>query len=448
MNGVEITSLSLSLLAVFSFFQVGLLVDFYLLSKCRLSFRPAIFLGLGIGVIGLGQLLLSIFKIYLNQTLALASFLLFLLPLVLDARLVKQLRIEMGHWPVKIRRSKANLFLIFALLLFLVFLIIPTFSHTVWGSDALTYWLFRARAYFSDGLVNRENLFPFWSHEQPILWPLTATWFYHFLGQSNEYWFQLVPLVILFNLIWFFYANLPPIRSWQRFLFTQVLFLTPFLWQNVALGEYVGNADLLASFYLLLAIVLIIKKSFNLAALFLFFASITKFDVLPAVLGFLFLLPIFNFFLHQPWQDTKKIWIATFGLLLLFWLWNQSITPGNQYFSSLQSLNFSQRPFLSYMWYTVNAFREEFRQVYRWGLGWWLIFFLGALNLPQVFPKANYLLAFSLIICQFMGYFVVYYISPENQASQIATSIFRLVLQVYPASLFLVSYLSYNKKLR
>ncbi len=392
------------------------------------------------------QWFLSVIKIPLNQTLVLASFLLLYLPFLLDKELAADLKRKISAWKRRLIKTEIlSKLIFFVFLIFLAIIAIQVFSHTVWGADALTYWLFRARAYFIDGLITKENLFPLWAHEQPMLWSLTATLFYYFLGYSSEYFFQLVPLIIFSCIVWVFYVNLSRLPRWLRVLLTGILCLTPFLWQNVALAEYVGNADLLVSFYFLLAMVFILKENWLLTAFFLYFAFITKSDALPALTGFLFLGPLFILGFKLNKKGLFKAWGVVFLLLFVYWVWHQEMKVPNEYLYSLNSGIFKQRSIFSYIWYEIHAFREEFRQIYRWGLGWWLIFFLTLINLGRIAKRPSLFLAMTLILCQFLGYLLVYYITPENPASQIATSIFRLVLQLYPASLFLVSYLSYNK---
>jgi len=429
-------NLILTIIAVFSFFQAGLLIDFYFFQKRKLKFNFPKFLGLGIGSIGFFQLIAGLLQIPINQTFVYGLFLLLGLPFLFDRELIKAVKQGL----VLKRQMSFNQFkplLSLTFTLFLFSLVVITFSHTIWGSDAYSFWLAKASAFYRDGMITKENVHIYWPYDHPLLWPLTATWFYHFLGGINEFFFQIIPLVVFIGIILVFYQA--GRSSWQKFIWAGIALLTPFLWANVAGAEYAGNADLLLSFFLLLAVSSILKKELIYSAWFLFFAVLTKNDALPAALGFVFILP----FLIKG-REKIKSWLWCLGLVIASLLWKTDYDLSSRYLQ--QPGAFFAKPIGEYMWYTAHAFREEFRQIYRWGIGWWVIFFIILINLKRLFKNRALLLGFSLVICQFLGYFIVYYLTPEDQASQIATSIYRLVLQVYPASLLLVSRIGYNKK--
>ena len=174
-------NLILTIVAVFSFFQAGLLVDFYFFQKRKLEFSFSKFLGLGIGSIGFFQLIAGLLQIPINQTFVYGLFLLLGLPFLFDKKLIKA--VKQG-----LVLKKPVLLLVFTLFLFS--LVVVTFSHTIWGSDAYSFWLAKASAFYRDGMVTKENVHIYWPYDHPLLWPLTATWFYHFLGGINEFFFK------------------------------------------------------------------------------------------------------------------------------------------------------------------------------------------------------------------------------------------------------------------
>lgn len=425
-------------LSVLAFVLTGLLIDFYVFHhRKNVSWNWPFFLGLGIGAIGLGQLLLSLFRVPLSQSAVLALFLVLGLPLVLDTslvRLVKQKALSSRQ-----KMSGLTAILGVSLGLFLVIIAGLTFDHTIWGSDAYVFWLAKASAFFKDGLVTQENLFVYWPYDHPLLWPLTAAWVYHFLGKVDEYYLQVIPLVLYVSLAVAFFQGLSG-GAGRRVLWTVLLLLSPFVYHNVLAAEYAGNADLLVSFYLLLGVVFLVKREVWLGGLFLFFASFTKNDALPAAVGFLVLLPLFKGNFKRGWYWG---WLGTAGLLVGHGLWRAHFGLSSRYVANI-SLALAQRSLVENIWYTANAFREELRQVSRWGLGWWLIFFTLVSRFKYLLKQPNLLLPVGVLLFQVVGYVVVYYVTPEDQASHIATSIHRLVLQLYPASLYLAAQLSYN----
>lgn len=434
------------LIALLSFFQTGLIIDFYLLQKRKLVFSLPKFFGLGIGFVGILQLLISLLNISINQNFVFSLFLFLCLPFIFDRSLTRQLNKIIAENTKNFYKlsllKKVSLILLFLILLSFW---IQTFSHTVWGYDAHTFWLSKASAFFIDGQITRKNLFLYYPYDHPLLWPLTITWLYHFINQANEFYFQVIPFTIFICLVLVFYKNIDKSNLWTRLFWTIILFFTPFLLDNIVLAEYVGNADLLVAFYFLLAIIYLTKEKFIYTALFLFFASFAKNDSIPAVLCFLLFFPIF---FAKCKKKKKNFFIPWLCLLFLFGgysLWKINFGLKSRYSESIRNTYFAQRPFFEYMWYTANAFREEFRQIYRWGIGWWIIILGLIINLKKIVKNKMLFFASAIIFIQFLSFFVVYYITPEDQASHIASSIFRLLLQLYPALLFLAYKASRNK---
>ena len=432
-------------IGIFSFFQTGLIIDFYLLQKKKLVFSLPKFFGLGIGFIGLLQLLMGFFNFFINQSFVFTLFLILCLPFCLSSSFRIQLK-NLASKSIKNFYKSSSFFklALFLFLLIIVGLFIQVFSHTIWGSDAYAFWLAKASAFFIDGRVNKENLFLYWPYDHPLLWPLTATWLYHFIGQASEYYFQSIPFTIFICLIVGFYKNLNKADFLERAFWTSVLFFTPFLLKNVASPEYVGNADLLVSFYLFLSTAYLLKGKYLYTSLFLFFACIAKNDVAPAVLAFLMVFPIFNLRVKKRQKASFGPWFLFLVLVGLHFFWKKSFGFENRYLASLKNRAFTKRPLFEYMWYAANAFREEFRQVGKWGLGWWLIILGLAANLKKITKKRILLFAFSIIFIQLSSLFFIFYITPEDQASHINSSIFRLLLQLYPALLLLTYKANYE----
>jgi len=132
-------------LAILSFFLMGLVFDYYFLSRRKLHFNLAIYFGLGLGIVTLFLMLLAIPGIGISRifVLAVAAFVA-AIP-VLDKQLGKALRLA-----VLAQKKKFN----FKILLFLVPVILclglaamVTFSHAIWGYDALERWMAKASAF-------------------------------------------------------------------------------------------------------------------------------------------------------------------------------------------------------------------------------------------------------------------------------------------------------------
>ena len=219
---------------------------------------------------------------------------------------------------------------------------------------------------------------------------------------------------------------------------------TPFLWQTVSQENYSGNADIFVSLFFLLSIGAIIRKEFLFSALFLGFAAFTKNDALPTLIVFIILLPIFTRNLIAK-SDLKLAFTVAlsflFANLFLKYYYQLNSRYLNQDFSQI----ISQKPIFKYNLYTAHAFREQFRQIQIWGLGWWIVAFVYMTKMKALLTNRLLLFATIIMIIQILSYSIVFYISKEDQASQITTSISRVLLQVYPSSLLIAYYLVSKK---
>lgn len=410
----EISQLILVLFFIVSIVSIGFIFDF----KNRDSDRIFYWWGLGLGVICLGQMLLGFLNIPLSQVIV----------MLLNGLALGFFYFKKGLTRVKFL-TKDKIWIPIILILGLL-----TFSHTIWGSDAYNFWLSKATAFFVDNKITRDNLLVYWPYDHPLLWPLSATWLYHLLGQTNEFWVQIIPFVTLLAIYGIVYYES---QNKSKYFWFGILLATPFLAGNVYLKAYAGNADLLTAFYLLLAISSLLKAKYNKAIFICFLATLCKNDALPTFLALIILSP---FLIKTKTKLSLIKWkTLIFGIALLTanLIWKQYYHLDSRYLGQNLAEILQNRPFFAYMKYSLMAFREEFRQLYRWGIGWWIIIATIGIHLDRIFKNKNLLAALLLIMAQFIGYLWIYYVTPEDQASQIATSIFRLSLQIYPSLLFI-----------
>jgi len=438
-------SILLSAIAIFSIFQLGVLAQFYLIKRGKyFEFSlPALF-ALGLGAITTLFYLAGLLEFYFSQASVAITISIFSLPFFLDARLKNITKKNIKNYINGFKKSPKLFLLLFSI--FLAILIMFAFSKTVWGYDAYERWLAKARTFWVDGGITKENAKIYGPSDDHNLWPFTASWIYYINGSSNEIWVRLVPL-IAFLLIVFEFKKHTTNKSWniKSYSWLSILIFTPFLWQTVAQENYSGNADILVSLFFLLSTGAIIKREFLLAVVFLGLASFTKNDAFPALLGYLLLLPIAARNLVGK-SELKLVFTVALSFLLanlsLKYYYNLDSRYLNQDFSQI----ISQKPFLKYNKYSLHAFREQFRQTYIWGLGWWVIFIFLVKRATIIFKNKSLLFAIALIGIQFMGYITIYYISKEDQAHQITTSISRVLLQIYPATLLIIYYANGNYK--
>ena len=427
-----------SLLAVVSIIQIGLIVEFYLDRKGNSSLIIPSAFGLGLGTLTISILLLNLIGFYLTRFTVILTVIILFSPYIFNQDLKIFVFNNLKKYYQKVKETPIFVTILF--ILFVVFLSMFTFSKSVWGYDAYERWLAKGRTFWVDGGINKQNVAIYDPSDDHNLWPLTITWFYYLVGDSNELWIRIIPLFLLFMLSFEFWGNLNS-TNFKRteILWFLILIFTPFLWQTVSLENYSANADLPVSFFIILAISKLLKKQFIYGALFLGFAAFTKNDTLPVLIGFIICLPII--FRKEIFNsiDLKIALIAAICLLAFNITWKIHYALNSRYFQQDFSQLLSQKPFLKYNKYSLNAFREQLRQTQVWGLGWWIILFFLIKNIKEIIFSKSMFLIIALITLQFLGYFIIYYITKEDQATQISTSISRVLLQVYPA-LLLVAY--------
>jgi len=429
----------LSVFAVFAILELGVLVQFYLQKAKNLNFSFSRLFALGLGTMCVLFYISSLLQIHLSRALVLIIAFAFSWPFFLDARLKNQALSNIDLYVQGFRRFPKILLIIFTA--FLVVLFMLTFSRAIWGYDAYERWLAKGRVFWVDGGITRENAKIYDPADDHNLWPFAVSWLYYVSGRSEEIWVRLIPFIAFLAIIFEFKKHINA-KNWdiKKYSWLLILMFTPFLWQTVSKENYSGNADIFVSLFFLLSISAIIRKEFLFPALFLGFAAFTKNDALPTLIVFIILLPIFTRNLIAK-SDLK----LAFTVALSFLFANLSLKYYYQLDSRYLNQDFSQiisqKPFIKYNLYTAHAFREQFRQIQIWGLGWWIIALVYMTKMKALITNRLLLFAIVLIAIQMLSYFLVFYISKEDQASQIATSISRVLLQVYPSFLLIAYYL-------
>lgn len=434
-------NLFLSLLAVISIIQIGLLLVFYFDRKGYSDLIISSAFGLGLGTLTISILILNLIGFNLTRFIVILTTIILFTPYIFNQDLKMFVLNNLKKYYQKAKGTPIIITTI--LIMFVVLLSMFTFSKAVWGYDAYERWLAKGRTFWVDGGINKENVAIYDPSDDHNLWPLTIAWFYFIVGDSNELLIRVVPLFVLIALCFEFWGNLKQTNiKHTEILWVLILVFTPFLWQDVSKENYSANADLLVSFFIILAVSKLIKKQFIYSSLFLGFAALTKNDALPALLGFIIYLPII---FRKEILNSISLKIALIAAICLFVFnitWKIHYDLNSRYLKQDFSQLLSQKPFLKYNKYSLNAFREQFRQIQLWGIGWWIIIFFLIKRIKAIISNKSIFLIIVLVVFQFLGYFTIYYISQEDQATQITTSIERVLLQVYPALLLVAYYVS------
>lgn len=420
-------------LAIVSFLQLGLLIDYYLVCGRKLELKLAPFFGLGLGFVTIFLMVLGLLEVSISRAIVFGLAAVSFIPIFADQSLRVQLAEEIRKHIKNVKAQNGIIILGFGL--FLSVILMVTFSHIPWSDDAYERWIYKGGAFWHDGVVTRDVLYQSEPSDDPILWPLTSSWLYHFLGQASEFWVQVIPFGVYLAIVLEFF------RRKVNLLWICILAFTPFLWGYVVSPEYVGSADLLLGFFLLLSFGALLKGEAVYGAIFLGIAALAKNDANPAILA-LMILFTYNFLRSKKRANLVPLLVVlAFFSFSVFWKINYDL--GSRFLQKDILLSvFEKRPFIEYNFYSLQSFREEFRQVSKWGIGWYVIAFFVIVYFPRIFSQKQLMWVFLLFCAQFAGYFWVYYVNNVDQATEIATSISRLSLQIYVPALFFAYMLS------
>jgi len=329
---------------------------------------------------------------------------------------------------------RIDIILVFLLLLFLGPIFFKTFSAPIWGYDAYAIWLARARAFFVDGGIDINNLKYFFPPEHPPMWSVICYWLFIFIGRIDFLAVRILPLLFYLLIIYSFYYKTKG-KSMLKIIFFFFLLTIPQMIENVVNPLLAGNADLFAAFYVFLAVVNLLDKQWTKTGLFLGLASMVKSDVTPMLMLF-----VVGYWLLISKKKIKPIVTALLPLILLF-IAKKALGISSRYLG-FENIKLG----MDYIFYDLMAFREEVRNIGNWNLVWWM-YILGLFCFAkEIFKDRKILFANLLIIGQFLSYFLIFLITPENQAGQIATALFRLFLHLAPASMLIV-YKLFDKNL-
>ncbi|HKY73938.1 MAG TPA: hypothetical protein VJ246_01345, partial [Patescibacteria group bacterium] len=112
--------------------------------------------------------------------------------------------------------------------------------------------------------------------------------------------------------------------------------------------------------------------------------------------------------------------------------------------SSSQYFRFNElyaRPWIEYATYSIHSFREEFRNVEKWNLTFYLFFGALVFRIRQVFSDKALFIPVVAFFIQLVSYMVIFTITPEEQATFIAAAVSRLTLHLAPAAICIVVYM-------
>ena len=320
--------------------------------------------------------------------------------------------------------------LILGILLTIAFVLFESLLRPLSAFDAWANWFLSGKAYYLSGHIDPQYVKYANNSNAPIL-NLLIAFIYQTIGQANE---QIAMLFFTFfyvsQIIIFYFTAKKYMSTKKALLFTFLLATTEDLIRHG--GRYdVGYGDLPLGYFIFCAVAYLLEmaktksiKKLILFSLFITSAALIKSEGIPIYI----ITQSVGFFLMRK---NKKSFFVFGGsaLVLLSWYIFTSIyhLPENPFIQS--GIKLYRIP--SVLYYMI----KEFFNIGRWNLLW--IGFLASLP----FIKNNYIskILSIILLLQLFAYFLVYLMTPVPVAQHIPNSFDRLLLQVAPLAMLLIS---------
>ena len=316
--------------------------------------------------------------------------------------------------------------------------------------DAFAIWNMRAKFIFRGGDLWRNGFSVLdWSHpDYPLLLPALVVRFWKYVGDESTIIPIFVALCFTFATIGLLYTALSLLRSKSQALLAAMLLLsTPFFMQN-GVNQ---TADVPISFFFLSTIVLlalnerISAQTANHSLLFL--AGITAgFSAWTKNEGALFLLSILVVtFLavtaRKGWNAAIKqlapFWLGMLPILLIVFYFKTQLAPDNDILSSERSLLLFAKIMDPARHLKVG--QALLTHLFRFNHYSWIVLLLYAwlvgIN-PKIKSTPITVFAMTSFILILIAYYCIYLITPFNLDWHLASSLDRLLLQLWPSVLF------------
>ncbi len=381
--------------------------------------------GAGVGAIAMQMMLYSFFAIPWSSY----SILLPWVGLLIFACL-KHGKIQIHFSKYKITSHPIEKLLILGILLTIAFVIIESLLRPLSAFDAWANWFISGKAYYLSGHIDPQYVKYANNSNAPVL-NLLVAFIYQTIGQANE---QIAMLFFTFfyvsQIIIFFFTAKYYMSTKRALLFTFLLATTENLIRHG--GRYdVGYGDLPLGYFIFCAVVYLLEitktksvKKLLLFNLFITAAALIKSEGIPIYI-------ITQLVVLYLMSKNKKNYF-TFGgsaLLVLSWYIFSYIyhLPENPFIQS--SIKLYRVP--SVFYYMI----KEFFNIGRWNLLW--IGFL--VSLPFIKNKYISKILSIIILLQLSVYFLVYLMTPIPVAQHIPNSFDRLLLQIAPLAMLLIS---------
>lgn len=311
------------------------------------------------------------------------------------------------------------------------------FSRVMYTWDSVAFWTPKMVALFESRAV-RKHTFEFFNHpEYPLLLPLSGADAMIITTKPSESAAKVVFFGYILACVGILGSFVMRNTTWIKSAFWIALFLSSFIVREHMAGEYAGTADILVGIYMAAGAALFLLGQKKMGLLVWMFLPWIKSEGLVftlAVSGFLFL-----------FEKSLRTWIFVLGMLcigpwriIVKWMGVDT----SQYFKFQEIY---VRDWVEYATYSVHAFREEFRNLGKWNMIFFAFFAQTIRFFSSLIRDKVLLTIYGGMAAQIIMYIVICTITPEEQASFIASAISRLTLHLAPTAVVVASYLHAKK---
>lgn len=458
-----IVKLFLSILAIY---LIGYAVLKYVLPDVRRHVLETLALsfGLGTGVIALVMVLMFHVRVAVDLT----NLLLFFAPVLIGLFYVesrqrfrqKILKTDI-HVSSPFLPKDFNILEIFLIVVIVVSIGLVSFQalfKPMFTYDAMSIWALKAKIFFkeqtvfSDDFYNSNRLH--YHPKYPLLIPLTENWIYNCLGCVNDRLVKIIFPLFYISLISVFYSTQRRFFSRQySLIFTALLTTIPaFVRSDKGGAAFSGNADIPLAFFYTTGVIYLFcwmkerkKEDLLISAIFSGLAMFTKNEGSGFFAVTVFCLSIFVFFNTKKGvilQNIKSLlaYVILPMLIVLTWI---ILTMGMPTFIEEENYsghltlatvigNISRTPII------LTSFCLEFLDIRRWNI-FWILFGVAMIGGFKFTLKSSIKYIFLILILDFCLFVLVYIITPWDVKELISCSMTRLVIQITPIAVFIVS---------
>ncbi len=306
-------------------------------------------------------------------------------------------------------------------------------SRVTYTWDSIAFWTPKMVGLFVENRVTKNALIPFNHPEYPLMLPISGADAMVVTGLPSDIAAKVVLFGYTLALFGLFGSFLRKYTHEWLSLFWLLLLGTGFIFREHVAGEYVGTADILVGIYMMAGSIMLLSKRPRIALVIWLFLPWAKSEGLVFTLATCGMMFVLYPSLRKHILFLSAVFLAPWRIFVKYMQVDSS-----QYFKFDELY---ARPWIEYATYSVHAFREEFRNLSKWNLMFFFFIAESAVGMRKIVKNKALLTVYTALTAQLIAYLIIFTITPEEQASFIATAISRLTLHLAPTVVVMASYL-------